>query len=41
MMEIDLPRPRSFGNVTDPDFIELKTRLLTLLHQESPQMSVG
>jgi len=41
MMEIELPRPRSFGNVTDPDFIELKTRLLTLLHQESPQMSVG
>lgn len=46
VMEIDLPRPRDFRNVTDSDFIQLKTRLLALLHGEgsggsSPNSSTG
>ena len=35
VMEIDLSRPRNFNNVTDPDFIQHKTRLLALLHTEN------
>ena len=34
VMEVDLSRPRNFENVTDPDFIKLKSRLLALLHTE-------
>ncbi len=39
VMEIDLSRPRDFRNVTDSDFIQLKTRLLALLHTESSPKS--
>ena len=35
VMEVNLSRPRDFKNVTDPDFIQLKSRLLALLHEES------
>ncbi len=39
VMEVNLSRPRDFKNVTDPDFIQLKSRLLALLHTESSQES--
>jgi ABC-type nitrate/sulfonate/bicarbonate transport system ATPase subunit len=35
VIDVDLPRPRNSKNVTDPDFIQLKSRLLALLHTES------
>lgn len=34
VMEVDLPRPRNSKDVTDSDFIQLKSRLLALLHTE-------
>ena len=35
VMEVNLTRPRDFKKVTDPDFIQLKSRLLAPLHEES------
>ena len=35
VMEVNLSRPRDFRIVTDPDFIQLKSRLLAPLHEES------
>ncbi len=35
VMEVDLPRPRDFKKITDPDFVELKARLLSPLLQET------
>ena len=35
VLDIGLPRPRDFKQVTQPDFVDLKARLLTLLHGES------
>lgn len=35
VMDINLPRPRNFRQVTSPDFVELKSRLLAPLHEES------
>ena len=39
VMEIDLSRPRNYKNVTDPDFIQLKSRLLATLHTENTRES--
>jgi ABC-type nitrate/sulfonate/bicarbonate transport system ATPase subunit len=35
VMDIPLPRPRNFMEVTQPAFVEIKARLLTPLHHES------
>jgi ABC-type nitrate/sulfonate/bicarbonate transport system ATPase subunit len=35
VLDISLPRPRHFMEVTQPAFVELKARLLTPLHDES------
>lgn len=35
VMDIDLPRPRNFRQVTSLEFVELKSRLLTPLHEEN------
>lgn len=40
VMEVGLARPRDFKKVTDPDFVELKSRLLALLHTESGMESL-
>ena len=35
VMDINIPRPRNFKQVTSPDFVEVKSRLLAPLHEES------
>ena len=35
ILDVGLPRPRGFRQVTEPAFVELKARLLTPLHEES------
>ncbi len=41
VLEVGLPRPRNFMNVTDSDFVQLKTRLLALLHTENTKPDSG
>jgi ABC-type nitrate/sulfonate/bicarbonate transport system ATPase subunit len=35
VLDVGLPRPRDFRQVTQPEFVNLKARLLMLLHDES------
>ena len=35
VMDVNLPRPRDFKKITDPDFVELKALLLSTLHEET------
>ena len=35
VLDVDLPRPRNFRQVTQPAFVSLKARLLAPLHEES------
>ena len=39
VLDVDLPRPRNFRQVTQPDFVSLKARLLTPLHEESSKQA--
>ncbi len=41
VMEVGLSRPRDFKKVTDPDFVELKSNLLALLHDENSMKSLA
>ena len=34
VLDVDLPRPRGFRQVTEPAFVDLKARILAPLHQE-------
>ena len=37
ILEVDLPRPRSYEQVTEPDFSRLKSRLLKHLREKKPE----
>ncbi len=39
VLDVDLPRPRDFKQVTGRDFVELKARLLAPLHEETSKQS--
>ncbi len=41
VLDVDLPRPRSYEQVTEPSFARLKSRLLEPLREKKPEVAQG
>jgi ABC-type nitrate/sulfonate/bicarbonate transport system ATPase subunit len=41
VLDVDLPRPRSYEQVTEPSFARLKSRLLEPLREQKPKEAQG